>query len=98
VQGRVERSVLGPGVVVAADAAVVGSVVFADAVVEAGARVERAVVDERCRISTGATVGGPVRDGDDEEDGVTVLGRDSAVGSGASLPAGTRLEPGSTAD
>ena len=47
IQGRVERSVLGPGVVVAAGAVVRDSVVFPDTVVEARATVDWAVVDER---------------------------------------------------
>ncbi|RYP88350.1 glucose-1-phosphate adenylyltransferase [Nocardioides guangzhouensis] len=96
VTGRVERSVLGPGVVVAKGAVVRDSVLFADTVVEAGAMVDHAVVDERCRVEAGAAVGEPGRP--EEPDAVTVIGRDSLVVAGASLARGSRLEPGSTAD
>jgi glucose-1-phosphate adenylyltransferase len=70
--GTVERSVLGPGVRVAAGATVRDSVLLADTVVGAGATVERAVLDERTRVGTGARVG---RAGG----GITVTRRDTAV-------------------
>ena len=50
VAGRVERSVLGPGVHVAAGARVTDAVVFADCVIEQGAVVSRAIVDKHSRI------------------------------------------------
>jgi glucose-1-phosphate adenylyltransferase len=59
VDGAVERSVLGPGVVVEAGAVVRQSVLFHDAHVGADARVERAILDETTRIEPGATIGGP---------------------------------------
>jgi glucose-1-phosphate adenylyltransferase len=58
VGGRVERSVLGPGVVVEAGAEVVESVLLADVVVARGARLERAIVDEGARVGRGAGVSG----------------------------------------
>ena len=57
VAGRVERSVLGPGVVVEAGALVADSVVFADTVVRAGAEVHWSVVDVRCVVEPDARVG-----------------------------------------
>jgi glucose-1-phosphate adenylyltransferase len=58
VRGVVERSVLGPGVVVEEDAEVRESVVLGDVVVERGARVERAIVDEGFRVESGARIAG----------------------------------------
>lgn len=96
VAGRVERSVLGPGVHVAAGARVTDAVVFADCVIEAGAVVSRSIVDQHCRIGDGARVGADDADLDDS-DAIVLIGRQSTVEAGAVLPAGARLEPGGTA-
>ena len=61
IEGRVTRSILFPGVHVAAGAEVVDSVVMADAVIEPGARVDRAILDKYVRVGEGARVG----EGDD---------------------------------
>ncbi len=74
----------------------VDGVVFADAVVRAGARVERSIVDTRCEIGTDARVGSGDADLDDP-DAITLVGRSSSVPAGAVVPAGSRLEPGTTA-
>jgi glucose-1-phosphate adenylyltransferase len=95
VAGSVERSVIGPGVVVEPGAVVRESVVFTDTVVAAGARVERTVVDRDCVIGAGATVG-ECRDDPIEADGVTLVGRACRVPEDATIEAGGRLEPGTT--
>jgi len=95
VEGRVERSVLGPGVVVAPGAVVRDSVVFADTVVEAGATVDWAIVDELCRIGADARIGEPAEGGTSvDPDVVSVIGREARVSEGAVLEPGSRLEPG----
>ena len=96
VAGRVERSVLGPGVRVAPGARVRDAVVFADCVIEAGAVVSRAIVDKHCRIGEGARVGADDADLDDSE-AIALVGKQSTVEAGEVVPAGARLEPGSTA-
>ena len=96
VGGRVERSVLGPGVRVEPGARVADSVLFADVVVEADAEVVAAIVDKHCRIGRGARVGSSGADLDDSGD-LVLLGRDSTVSEGAVVPAGARLEPGGSA-
>ncbi len=96
VAGRVERSVLGPGVRVAAGACVQDAVVFADCVIEAGAVVARAIVDKHCRDRSGARVGADDADLDDS-DAIALVGKQSTVEAGEVVPAGARLEPGSTA-
>lgn len=60
VRGTVERSVVGPGVVVEEGAVVRESVLLHDGHVASGALVSRALVDERARIERGAEV----RDGE----------------------------------
>ncbi len=97
VAGRVERSVLGPGVRVEAGARVNDAVVFSDCVVESDAFVARAIVDKHCRIGSGARVGSDDADLDDSAH-IALLGRDSTVAPGAVVPAGARLEPGTVAD
>ncbi len=95
VAGSVSRSVLGPGVVVEAGASVVESVLFGDVVVEAGAVVTGALVDRGTRIGAGARVGAPLPEGFGA-DAVAMIGRDAVIAAGAVVPAGARLEPGST--
>jgi glucose-1-phosphate adenylyltransferase len=96
VSGEVVRSVLGPGVVVEADAVVRDSVVFSDTVIEAGARVDWAVVDRDCVFGRDSAVGAPATDVDDP-DLVVLIGRGSRLGAGTELAPGARLEPGSSA-
>jgi glucose-1-phosphate adenylyltransferase len=96
VSGTVVRSVVGPGAVVEEGAVVRESVVFTDTVVAAGARVDRAVVDRDCVIDAGASVGEP-DDAPPAPDTVTLVGRGCRVPDGATIPAGGRLEPGTTA-
>lgn len=97
VAGTVRRSVLGPGVVVEAGAEVLDAVVGADVTIRAGARVAWAIVDIDCTIERDARVGDPDVPALDDPDAVTIVGRGSVVGAGVVLPAGSRLEPGTTA-
>jgi glucose-1-phosphate adenylyltransferase len=98
VAGTVERSVIGPGVVVEDGATVRDSVLFSDGLVRSGAVVEWSVVDTGCTVEADAVVG---EGGDesclDDPDRVTLVGRGSTVGRGIRLPVGSRLEPGTTA-
>jgi glucose-1-phosphate adenylyltransferase len=97
IEGRVERSVLGPGVVVEAGATVRDSVVFPDCVVEADATVDWAIIDERSTIGTGARIGTATSGSDPvDPDTISVVGRDTQVPDRAVLAPGSRLEPGST--
>ena len=87
VEGRVLRSVLGPGVIVEAGATVDGAVVFHDAVIRRGARVTRAVLDSAVDVGAEATVGaaGP--------GAIAVVGRAVQLAAGSATPADARLEP-----
>lgn len=98
VSGRVERSVLGPGVVVDAGAVVTDSVVFADAVVGSGAQVRWTILDTHSVVGPDARVGGPGAEALDDPDTVTLVGRDSRIGRGVEVAAGARLEPGTVVD
>jgi glucose-1-phosphate adenylyltransferase len=90
VGGRVERSVLAPGVVVEPGAIVRDSVLLHDVVVEGGAVVERAVLDAGVRVSRGARVGGP-RPAKAEDLAISLVGQGEVVPGDASLPPGARF-------
>ena len=96
VAGTVVGSVLGPGVVVEAGAHVEDSVLFEDVVVRKGARVVTAVIDDHCEIGLRARVGAEPRGRIAKDDDVALVGMDSRVGRDAEIPAGARLEPGTT--
>lgn len=59
IHGRVERSILAPGVTVAEGAVVRDSLLLGTCVIEAGARVERVIADAGVRVGAGASVGAP---------------------------------------
>jgi glucose-1-phosphate adenylyltransferase len=85
VRGTVERSVLGPGVLVDEGATVRESVVFHDVRIARGASVERAVVDELASIEAGATVGGDRGD-------LTVVGRAVRVAANTAFADGSAVD------
>jgi glucose-1-phosphate adenylyltransferase len=90
VEGRVERSVLSPGVVVGPGATVRDSVLLNGTVIGAGAVVERAVVDKNVRVGDRARVGGASPGGGaSSPDGITVVGKWAAIPEEETVPAGT---------
>ena len=86
VAGRIERSILGPGVIVEEGAEVRDSVLLDEVVVGAGATVERAILDAEVRVGERASVGG--KDGD-----LSLAGRRVKIAAGARILPGTRLDP-----
>lgn len=90
IDGRIERSLLSPGVRVEAGAVVRDSIIFSDAVIQAGARVDRAIIDKEAVIGAAAVVGdGPEIPNQQFPDrvntGITL------VGKGAFIPAGVTV-------
>jgi glucose-1-phosphate adenylyltransferase len=71
--------------------------VFADAVIGAGASVSWSILDRGTIVCADARIGGrpPRRPAD--SDHITLVGRDSRIGSGIVVSRGSRLEPGTTA-
>ena len=90
VRGRVERSVLGPGVRVEEGALVREAVVLHDTVIERGATVERTIVDELVRIGSDAVVG-------ERDAGVATVGARATIASGARVTARAGIDPGPAA-
>ena len=97
VAGTVIDSVLGPGVVVEPGAHVEDCVIFGDVRIERGARVSTSIVDERCRIGRDAVVGAMSSRRVAQTEEIVLMGRDSTAAADAGVPAGARLEPGTTA-
>ena len=92
VAGRVQRSILFPGVVVEEGAEVIDSVLMQDVHVEAGAKVERAIVDKLARVGRGALVGAG---GEAVEP--TLVGKYAVTPPGARVGAGAVLGVGAGA-
>ena len=97
ISGTVVDSVLGPGVVVAAGAHVEDCVIFGDVRIERGARVSTSIIDERCRIGRDAVVGAMSSRRVAQSEEIVLMGRDSTADADAGVPAGARMEPGTTA-
>ncbi len=87
--GKVQGSLLSPGVVVEAGAEVVDSVLLNQVVVRTGARLERAVLDKGVEVGAGAVVGegrvtAPNRLMPQAlADGVSLIGKNTRVPAGA---------------
>lgn len=97
VEGRVERSVLSPGVHVGPGAVVRNSVLLNNAVIGPNAVVERSIIDKHVTVGRDARVGaengppGPT-------DGIAVIGKWAAVKSGTVVPAGAEVTGGDPVD
>jgi glucose-1-phosphate adenylyltransferase len=106
VDGRVERSVLFPGVVVDAGAHVKDSILMHGTRVGRGAVVERAIADKGVRIGEGARVGGPAAPGLPENricpehlaSGLTLVGKSAAIAAGVTVGRNCRVDPEVTED
>lgn len=91
VLGRVERSVLGPGVVVEEGATVRDSVLLSKVTVGKGAEVSGAICDMGACIGAGARVGQPLDPSKPvTADDLAVVGHEVRVADGATVPAGAR--------
>jgi glucose-1-phosphate adenylyltransferase len=97
VAGTVIDSVLGPGVVIEPGAFVEDCVLFGDVRVQRGARVNTSIVDSRCTIGRDAVVGAMSSNRVARTEEIVLMGRDSVIGTDVGVPAGSRLEPGTTA-
>ncbi|MDQ4100195.1 MAG: glucose-1-phosphate adenylyltransferase, partial [Chloroflexota bacterium] len=96
IRGRVERSVLAPGVVVAEGAEVCDAVLFHDSVVESGARVHYAIVDGQARIGANARVGGQPNGDLPTSEELTLIGQGARLEGAKTVERGARVEPGAT--
>jgi glucose-1-phosphate adenylyltransferase len=91
IEGRIEHSILSPGVRVAANAIVKNSVIMSDTVIGRDSVVDGAILDKEVAVEAGCHIGV----GDDfqvnrEEPKVLNTGI-TIIGKGARIPAGTRI-------
>jgi len=106
VDGRVERSLLFPGVVVEPGAVVKDSILMHGTRVGKGAVVERVIADKGARIGAGARVGGPAGEGvpanrvcpEHLSTGLTLLGKSAAIAPGVTVGRNCRVDPEVTDD
>lgn len=91
VEGRVERSIISPGVRIAPGAVVTNSIILHGTVIEAGAVVDKCIIDKQCRIGAEALVGHG-EDNTPNQDlpralntGLTLVGREAFIPKGMSL-------------
>ena len=104
VQGRVERSVLFPGVTVSRGAEVLDSIVMHDTFVGPGGRLDRAIVDKDVIIAEGARVG--TGDGsipnracpEHLSSGLVVIGKGARLPAGLTVGRNARIGAFVTAD
>lgn len=95
IAGRVEHSVLSPGVHVAKGATIKDSVVMHECQIMAGSQVEKAVLDKNVKIGKGVVIGIGSREVPNQEfpdqlfTGLTIIGKKS------SIPANLRVGPNS---
>ena len=88
IEGIVKNSILFPGVRVDKGAEVIDSVLFFNNIVQSGSRITRSVSDVNTIFGPGCQVGGPK--GDDDREGITVIGWNNHV------PENTRIGRGCT--
>jgi len=104
VRGKVERSVLFPGVTVEKDAVIRDSIVMHDTWVGRGARVDRAILDKHITLGEGATVGTGEADVPNRacpehlSSGLVVVGRNAVLPEGISVGRNARIGADVTAE
>jgi len=91
IMGRVQNSVLSPGVVVEKGALVKDSVVMHDSIIKAGAHVERCIVDKEVVIGQGASVGLGDPSVPNAAYSTHVYSGLTVIGKQAIIPAGVRV-------
>ena len=100
VDGSVERSILSPGVRVAAGASVCDSIVMFDTVIGAGAVLDRVIVDKEAWIGDGSRigVGEDVTPNREESErlhaGITLVGKRARIPRGIQIGRNCRIDPG----
>jgi len=91
IAGTVVNSVLSPGVVVQAGAAVRDSIILNDTIVESGALVDRCIIDKQVRVGRNAVVGSGEDQTPNQREPQNLATGITIVGKGALIPSGTRI-------
>ena len=99
IEGRVEHSILSPGVRVGRGAVVRDSIIMFDTLIGEGAHVDRAILDKDCVVGGGSRIG----DGDDLRPnrheperlyaGITLVGKRARIPAGMVIGRNCRIDP-----
>lgn len=104
IEGRVENSILAPGVFVAEGASVVDSVVMHDSRIQAGAQIEKSILDKLVKVGENSVVGaGSTHVANKEKpaylsNGMVVVGKDTEIPAGFKIGKNSILHPKLTAE
>jgi glucose-1-phosphate adenylyltransferase len=99
IEGRVEHSILSPGVRVERGAVVRDSILMFDTVVGEGAHVDRAILDKDCVVGAGSRIGDgdDLRPNRDEPErlfaGITLVGKRARIPAGVVIGRNCRIDP-----
>lgn len=85
IEGKVENSILFPGVVIGEGSVVKDSIIFQDTRIEKNCNVVKTIVDEETVIKDGAQIGG--------EGAITVVGTNVVVEENAAVASGAMIDP-----
>jgi glucose-1-phosphate adenylyltransferase len=85
IEGKVENSILFPGVVIGEGSVVKDSIIFQDTRIEKNCNVVKTIVDEETVIKDGAQIGG--------EGAITVVGTNVVVKENAAVASGAMIDP-----
>jgi glucose-1-phosphate adenylyltransferase len=93
IDGRVERSILSPGVTVEKGAVVRDSILMHDCAVRAGATVENTISDRDAEFCSGCHLG--IADGAEDAPSaqLVLVGKGARLGAGARVPRGRQVAP-----
>ena len=87
IDGKLEFSIIFPGVIIGKDAVINSSILFPGVVVEDGAHVEFSIIAENTVIGKNAKVGAAPTEMENRDDwGITVVGNDLKIGEGVTVP------------
>jgi len=91
IQGRVERSVIFPGVRIGPGTHVVDSIIFPDCIIEADCSITKSIIDKYTIIDRGCRIGNPSATRHNEEYSDLLNTGISLVGEKVLLPPGSRV-------
>lgn len=93
VDGKLEFSILFPGVTIGKDAEINSSIIMPGAVIEEGAKVQFSIISENTVIGKNAVIGANPTDVPDRDDwGVTVIGDGLKIGDGVVIGAKSMID------
>jgi len=93
IAGKVERSVLSPGVIVEEGATVRDAIILQDVTVRAGAMVQFAIVDQDTVIGKNARIGQKAKGSLPTTEELVLIGANARIKGGTTIKRGERIEP-----